>query len=63
LFTSERYLPGNEKQAMPRMRCLSLVGNAQRMSRMKNLIVQACMLNTLIEYAFCGIHSPRDLTK
>jgi hypothetical protein len=27
----------------------------------QNLILQACMLNTLIEYAFCGIHSPRDL--
>jgi hypothetical protein len=30
---------------------------------MKILIVQACMLITLTEYAFCGIHSPRDLTK
>ncbi len=29
----------------------------------KNLILEACMLNTLIEYAFCGIHSPRDLIK
>jgi hypothetical protein len=45
------------------MRCLSLMRNMRRMSRMKILILQACMLNTLIEYAFCGIHSPRDLIK
>jgi hypothetical protein len=30
---------------------------------MKNFLLQACMLNTLIEYAFCGIHAPRDLAK
>ena len=30
---------------------------------MKILIAQTCMLNTLTEYAFCGIYSPRDLIK
>jgi len=30
---------------------------------MKILILQACMLNTLIEYAFYGVHSPHDLIK
>jgi hypothetical protein len=30
---------------------------------MKILIAQACMLNTLTEYAFCGIYSPRDPIK
>jgi hypothetical protein len=25
--------------------------------------VQACMLNTLTEYPFCGSYSPRDLIK
>ena len=64
LFTTERYLPESEKQAV-RTACvvLSLMGNMRRMSRMKILILQACMLNTLIEYAFCDIHSPRDLIK
>ena len=33
------------------------------MSRMKILILHACMLSVLIEYAFRGIHSPRDLIK
>jgi hypothetical protein len=33
------------------------------MSGIKILILQACMLSTLIEYAFCGIQSPRDLIK
>jgi len=45
------------------MHRLSLMGNMRRMSRMKILILQACMLNTLIEYAFCDIHAPRDLIK
>jgi hypothetical protein len=30
---------------------------------MKILSYSACMLNTLIEYALCGIHPPRDLMK
>jgi len=30
---------------------------------MKILIVQACMLNTLTEYAFAAFISPRDLIK
>jgi len=30
---------------------------------MKILIVEACMLNTLTEYPFCGSYSPRDLIK
>jgi hypothetical protein len=33
------------------------------MSRAKILILKACMLGTLIEYAFCGIHEPRDLAQ
>jgi hypothetical protein len=63
LFTSERYLPGSEKQAVCAACVAFLMGNMRRMSRMKILILQACMLNMLIEYAFCGIHSPRDVTK
>jgi len=64
LFTSERYPQGSEKQAV----CAAYVavispGNVRRLSRMKILIEQACMLNALTEYAFCGIHSPRDLIK
>ena len=30
---------------------------------MKILIVEACMLNTLTEYPFCGVHSPREVIK
>jgi hypothetical protein len=39
------------------------MGKQAHMSRMKILILQACMLKVLIEYAFRGIHSPRDLIK
>jgi hypothetical protein len=45
------------------MHRVSLTENMPRTGRMKILILQACMLNTLIEYPFCGIHSPRDLIK
>jgi len=37
--------------------------NQQARGLMKILIVEACMLNALIEYPFCGIHSPRDVIK
>jgi hypothetical protein len=46
-----------------RIRRRSLRGNVRRLSRMKILIVQACMLNTLTECAFRGIYSPRGLIK
>jgi hypothetical protein len=64
LFTSERYPQGSEKQAVCAP-CTSsfFPGKHAAYESMKILIVQACMLNTLTEYAFCGIHSPRDLIK
>jgi hypothetical protein len=46
-----------------RTRRCSLPENVRGLSRMKILIVHTCMLKTLIEYAFCGIYSPRDLIK
>jgi hypothetical protein len=62
LFTSERYPQGREKQAV-RTASAAIVSREDTcdMSRTKILVLQACMLEPLIEYAFCGIHSPRDL--
>jgi len=64
-FVHERTLSAGKRKTsgVRRIRRRSLPGNVRRLSRMKILIVQACMLNTLTECAFRGVYSPRDLIK
>jgi hypothetical protein len=63
LFTSKRYPRGREKQAV----CAASVAFVSCKNAMsdsdENFALQACMLNTLIEYPFYGIYSPRDVMK
>jgi hypothetical protein len=54
LFTSERYPQGSEKQAVCAVHVVVLPRKHATYESMKILIVQACMLNTLTEYAFAA---------
>jgi len=63
LFTTERYPQGSEKQAMCTSEVFIFARNPRSCGLMKILIVEACMLNTLTEYPFCGVHSPREVIK
>jgi hypothetical protein len=54
---------GTRKTSGAERMCRFLSYTTNTTKRFENLIVQACMFNTLIEYAFCGIHSPQHLIK